>query len=407
MRVTYLTNRYPAISHTFIRRELLALERRGHRIDRVTIRPADVPLPDPEDEAERAVTSVLLGGSSLALVFRAFIEALRAPARALATIWFAIGLARRSGLSLAKMIAYLIEALVLVGVCRTKRSELLRVHFATNGAVVARLARRLGGPPYSIGVHGPNEFDAPERWDMEGLVAEASFVTAISHYCAAQIMRWSRPADWDRIEIVHCAVDPTFLAVLPLPGDGERRLCCVGRLAPQKGLPLLLDAFARAIAAGAPLGLDIVGGGPAADDLAAQAARLGIADRVRFHGPLSGAGVREVVAASHAMVMASFAEGLPVVLMEAMGLGRPAIATAIAGIPELVKQDENGWIVTAGDVDALAEAMIAFSRTPLEELTQRGRAAHEACAANHAIDAQVALLDAAIAKHVRGIRAGN
>ena len=402
MRVTYLTNHYPAVSHTFIRRELLALERRGHVVDRMSLRPCESALPDPLDEHERNLTTSLLGGSGARLLLRAIGEALRSPGRSLATFGFAIGLARRSSLPLLKMAAYFVEALVVVRLCRERASDLLRVHFGTNGAIVARLARRLGGPPYTLGIHGPDEFDAPDRWDLRGLVAESAFVTAISHYCAAQLMRWAAHSDWPKIEIVHCAVDPIFLEAAPFPEGAARRFCCVARLAPQKGLPLLLDALAQAIAAGADLALDLVGDGPARADLERQAKTLGLTDRVRFLGSLRGTGVRAVIVSSHAMAMASFAEGLPVVLMEAMGLGRPVIATAIAGIPELVNDGESGWLVAAGDVDALADAMIDLSRTPDDELSRLGRAAHKACAAAHEVDAQAVLLDAAIARHVPG-----
>lgn len=403
MRITYLTNRYPAVSHTFVRREILALEALGHTVERLTIRAAPDSLPDPADEAERARTTAILGAGRLRVLGAALGEAMRRPARTLAALGFALRLARRTRLPYPKLLAYLAEALIVTGICRRSGAELLRVHFGTNGAVVARLARRLGGPPYSVAVHGPDEFDAPERWDLGGTVAESAFTTAITRFCAGQIMRWSRTAHWRRIAVVRCAVGADFLALQPLPPDTEvRRLVTVARLAPQKGLPLLLDALAEARRHGAPLELAVVGDGPGRAALERQARRLGLGEAVRFHGALSGAGVRRAIEAAHAMVLPSFAEGLPVVLMEAFGLGRPAIATRIAGIPELVVDGENGWLVDSGNARALAEALEGFARLPLDELAAMGEAAHRAVRAAHRIEDQAAVLDHEIRRRLGG-----
>ncbi len=368
VRLLYFTNRYPAVSHTFIRREILGLEERGVEIERVALRadPIDA-LPDPLDRAEYGRTRLLLGGKAR-LATRILAGVARRPFQAIKVLLFALGLARRSGISRAKMVFYWAEALLLADLGRALGADFVRVHFGTNGAVVARLARRLGGPPYSIAYHGPDEFDAPERWDLGGTIAESAFVTAISSYCAAQLMRWSDPAHWDRIRIVRCLVDGDRFAEMPLP-EGPLRLCTIARLAPQKGLPLLLDALAEL---DAPPELVIVGGGPARAALEAQADTLGIADRVRFTGPLSGDDVRAVLADSHIFILPSFAEGLPVVIMEAMAVGRPVIATAITGVPELVVDGETGWLVPAGDKDMLVRAIDAAGALPHEKLAAIG-----------------------------------
>jgi glycosyltransferase involved in cell wall biosynthesis len=386
VRLLYFTNRYPAVSHTFIRREIVGLEAQGVTVERVALRadPIDA-LPDPLDRTEHARTRLLLGGGKARLMARILGGVARRPLVALKVLLFAIALARRSGLGIAKMLGYWAEAVLLADLGRALGTNLLRVHFGTNGAVVARLARRLGGPPYSIAYHGPDEFDAPERWDLRGTIAEAACVTAISHYCAAQLMRWSDPLHWDRIGVVHCLVDGDLFALTPLP-DGPLRLCTVARLAPQKGLPLLLDALAGL---GDPPELVVVGGGPARAALEAQAAALGLADIVRFTGPLSGEDVRATLMQSHAFILPSFAEGLPVVIMEAMAVGRPIIATAIAGVPELVEDGKTGWLVSAGDRNALVDAIGALRSTPRESLSAIGAAGAARVRARHLANIEI------------------
>ena len=391
VRLTYFTNRYPAISHTFIRREIAALEARGVTIDRVALRadPLDQ-LVDAEDRREYARTDVLLAKGRLALLAAVIAAAMTTPLRSARVLLFALGLGCRSGIPIAKMLAYWAEAALLRRCTLASGSDLIRVHFGTNCAIVARLAHRLGAPPFCIAYHGPDEFDAPERWNIRGTVAEARFVTAISSFCAAQLMRWSDVADWPRIHQVRCIVDTAQFNVAPMPG-GPFRLCTIARIAPQKGLPLLLDALAQL---SHPPGLDIVGDGPGRPALEAQAAQLGLGDQVRFLGSRDGAGVRAALAAAHVFILPSFAEGLPVVIMEALASGRPVIASAIAGTGELVDAG-CGWLVPAGDVAGLA-ATIALARdTDLAALAALGAHGRErVCERHAAADVAQNLMDA-------------
>ncbi|MEO1716157.1 MAG: glycosyltransferase family 4 protein [Planctomycetota bacterium] len=392
MRITYFTNHYPAVSHTFIKRELLALEALGHEVQRVSLR-GGAALVDEEDQREAARTENLLDLPKPVIAGHMLRRFLRRPGAVLGTLVFAMGLARRTGIGI-KMLAYYAEALVLSELCAKFGSQLVRVHFGTNGATVVRLCRRVGGPAYSVAYHGPDEFDAPVKWDLGGVVAESAFVTAITSFCSAQLKRWTAREHWDRVKIVRCAVNERFLEVVPIPDDGPRRVCVVARLSAQKGLPVLIEAFAAARNTG--LHLDIVGDGEFRSELEAMVAKHGLTDRVVFHGSLSGEGVRSVLEGASAMVMSSFAEGLPVVLMEAMGLGRPAIAPSIMGIPELVRPGENGWLGTTGDAESLADGLRAFADTSRQELERMGRAAHEAARERHSIDTEAAKLDGAI-----------
>ncbi len=394
MRVTYFTNHYPAVSHTFIKREILALERVGHEVQRVSLRRASS-LVDAEDRREAQQTENLLGLSKPALVGHMLRRLVRRPAAVLGTLAFAIGLAQRTGIGF-KMLAYYAEALVLAELCARFGSELVRVHFGSNGAVVARLCRRVGGPAYSIAYHGPNDFDNCEKWDIAGVIEESAFVTAISRFCESQLRRWCPVGAWGKIRIVRCAVDDRFLEAEPLPGGRPRRVCIVCRVAPPKGLPVLIEALCEARGRGAGLELDVVGDGPMREELEARVRELGLDDAVVFHGALSGDDVRGVIVRSSGMVLPSFAEGLPVVLMEAMGLGRPVITTRIMGIPELVVDGESGWLVTPSDQGALVEAMLALDGAADAELASFGRAGNAAVRRMHSIDREAAVLDEAL-----------
>ncbi len=390
MRITYFTNHYPAVSHTFIKRELLGLEALGHSIHRVSLRSAG-DLIDPQDRAEAAKTENLLELPKTALVGHMLRRLVRRPAAVAGTLVFAMGLARRTGIG-SKVLAYYAEALVLAELCARAQSELVRVHFGSNGAVVARLCRRVGGPAYSVAYHGPNDFDNCEKWDIAGTIDESAFVTAISRFCESQLRRWCPAGSWEKIRIVRCAVDGRFLEAQPMPGGRPRRLCIVCRVAPPKGLPVLVEALAEARRRGAELELDIVGDGPMRRELEARVRELGMSEAVKFHGALSGEDVRRVIVASSGFVLPSFAEGLPVVLMEAMGLGRPVITTRIMGIPELVVDGESGWLITPSDGAGLVEAMLALDGADDARLAEMGRAGNAAVRAMHSIEREAAAL---------------
>jgi glycosyltransferase involved in cell wall biosynthesis len=138
-------------------------------------------------------------------------------------------------------------------------------------------------------------------------------------------------------------------------------------------------------AAGTQVHLDIVGDGPERLQILSRIADLELQDCIHLHGALAGNGVRDVLASCHGFVLPSFAEGLPVVLMEALAMGRPVITTAINGIPELVRTGDNGWLIPSGDAAALAEAIQAFARMSPQELGRMGLAGRELVLQNHQI----------------------
>jgi glycosyltransferase involved in cell wall biosynthesis len=237
------------------------------------------------------------------------------------------------------------------------------------------LCRVLGGPPYSFTCHGPEEFDSPRQLALGEKVRRSAFTVAISNFGRSQLYRWTNLSDWPKVHVVRCIVDSAFLngdaAVVeqkPEPG----RLVSIGRLSEQKGFGVLMEAAAILRRQGVPFTLTILGDGELRPELEAAIARNDLKDAVILAGWAEAARVREEICRARALVMASFAEGLPVVMMEALALRRPVIATHVAGIPELVEPGVNGWLVPAGSPEALAEAMKAALTASDEELEKMG-----------------------------------
>lgn len=384
-RIGYLTNVYPAVSHSFVKREILALEARGFTVRRWSIRPFASDLPDPSDRREAALTEVLLAHPA-GIVVAAVLALLLHPLRSLRALRASLE-GRPAGLrAFVVRFAHFAEACYLAREARRAGIAHLHAHFGTNPAAVARLAYLLGGPPYSFTVHGPDEFDQPIAYNLGGKIADARFAVAISAYGRSQLMRWCRLAEWARIKIVRCGLDRDFLRD---PGPRQAAadtpvFSCVARLAPQKGLPVLVEAAALLRATGQNFLVRIAGDGELRSHLEEEVAARGLKDCFEFLGWASSEVVREVIASSAAFVLPSFAEGLPVAIMEALALCCPVIVTRIAGIPELV-DSSCGWVVDAGSATQLADAMRAAIAAPPEHLAamaQEGRrrvlAAHDA-----------------------------
>ncbi|MFN4243213.1 MAG: glycosyltransferase [Tepidisphaerales bacterium] len=347
---------YPKVSHAFIRREILALEALGTPVRRYSIRRSPEALVDPADVAEAEKTQVLLEGKGR-LVWDAVRWMLVRPGdlvRGLAMAW---RLAPGGMGALVKQLIYLVEAAGLAARCRRDGVTHLHAHFGTNPAAVALLCQVVGGPTYSFTVHGPDEFDAPAALRLGLKVRYAKFAVAISQYGRSQLCRWAELADWEKIHVVRCGVDASFLEGELTPPPTEPRFVCVARLSEQKGLPVLVEAMALLKQRGVEATVELIGDGPLRGMLERLVRERGLEGRVVFRGNQPSSEVRRAIVGARALVLPSFAEGLPVVLMEALALGRPAIATQIAGIPELIRPGETGWLVPPGDAEALAGAM--------------------------------------------------
>ena len=383
MKIAYLINQYPKVSHSFIRREIAGIEASGIRVMRFSIRSCSTELVDEADKLELEQTRVVLGSGILRLLFGLIRVAVTRPIRLLKALWLALRLGLSSEQGVWRHLAYLAESCVLLRWFSDAGVDHVHAHFGTNSTTVAMLCRVIGGPAYSFTVHGPEEFDKVKALGLAEKVERAAFVVTVSSFGKSQLYRWCAGEEWSKIHVVHCGVDNGFLTQPPIAVPAEPRLVCVGRLCEAKGQLLLLNAVSQLAAEGLELKLVLVGDGPLRAELQARIARLGLQDHVEIIGWASNNDVRQHILAARAMVLPSFAEGLPVVVMEALALGRPVISTYVAGNPELIEPGVCGWLVPPGSVEALTAAMRAALQLPVEKLEQMGRNGAQRAALQH------------------------
>ena len=390
MKIAYFINQYPKVSHTFIRREILALERLGFSIQRIALRGWSEITPDAEDQKEQAITRYVLQRGAWGVVAPTLRLMLTSPLRMWRTLRFAIHVSQRSDHHLLLHLIRLAEACCILPWLRESGSQHLHAHFGTNSAEVAMYVRCLGGPPYSCTVHGPEEFESPMC--LAEKVGKSAFVAAISSYGRSQLYLRCASADWPKVQVVRCGVEPAFYREATQETPRDHRLVCVGRLCEAKGQLLLVEAAVQLRSKGVNLELVLAGDGPLRGEIEASIKRHGLGEYVRITGWISSEGVRREILAARALVLPSFAEGLPVVIMEAMTLRKPVLSTFVAGIPELVCNGENGWLFPAGSLQELADAMQdCLAKTDLE-IRRLGDAAFERATALHSIDTEAAKL---------------
>lgn len=395
LRVAYLVNHYPKVSHSFIRREILALERLGISVQRIAVRGWDADVPDGADQAEQSRTQYVLRRGVLALLRPTLQTLLASPANFMRALSLACRMGWRGDRALPYHLVYLAQACQILWWLRAAGASHLHAHFGTNPAEVAMLVGALGGPSFSFTVHGPEEFDRPEALRLGEKVRQSAFAVAISSFGRSQMYRWVGYADWPRVKVVHCGLEAGFHAgTEDLAAPAASRLVCVGRICEQKGQLLLIAALKTVVDKRVPVELVLAGDGEMRAEVEALVATAGLAAHVRITGWISSAQVREEILAARALVLPSFAEGLPVVLMEAMALGRPVISTFVAGIPELVRHGEDGWLVPAGDVGALASAIEDCLQAPASTLARMAESARARALTRHSIATEAAKLAA-------------
>lgn len=359
--LAYLVSRYPAISHTFILREIAHLRALGFSIQVASINAPDR-RPEQMDAAERAEAQATYGvkahglsGALAALVF----WCLRAPGVLLATLKES----RRFGL--LKGLAYTVEAAMVARWMHGLALQHLHVHFGNAGASVGTLVKRLCGCHLSYTIHGPDEFDDVHGQQLAYKMHVADRVVCISQFARSQLMRISAPADWPKFTVCRLGVDASVFTGAPKPATGgATRLLSVGRLTPAKGQVLLVQACGQLRDQGVAFHLDIVGDGPDRGRVAAEVERLQLHSHITLHGALTQDRVRDALTRSDGFVLPSLAEGIPVVLMEAMSSYVPCISTPVNGIPELIEPGRTGLLAIPGDVDSLVAQLRLLCTQP-------------------------------------------
>ncbi len=383
LTVAYLVNQYPQPSHTFIRREIAALESLGVKVQRYSVRQWGQKLVDPRDQEEQRKVRVVLHEGTPGLLLATLQALFTRPAALFRTFALACRVGWRSHAGLAKHLIYVLEACVLRGWLEDAGIKHVHAHFGTNSTAVAMLVRELGGPGYSFTAHGPDEWDKPEALAIGEKVARSAFTIVISHFGRSQAQRWVDYRHWEKIKIVRCGIDDSFLNAAKTPPPHAPRLVCVGRLGQAKGQLALVQAAARLAAEGLQFELALIGDGPMRQPIESLIAKHNLHDHVKLLGWRDNDEVRREIQNSRAMVMPSFAEGLPVVFMESLALERPVITTHIAGVPELVRHGTSGWLVTPSAIEPLVDAMREALTMPVNRLWQMGRAGAEIVAENH------------------------
>jgi len=369
MKLAYLLGTYPLPSETFVRKEIESLEEFGQPVVRFAARAWDSQVVDPKDIAEQERTDYLLSGGKGRLLIDALATVFRHPLRGLAMLPRIWRLYRNAGKTPAVFAAYALEALAF----RTRAARLglqhVHCHFSNNATAIAMLAHGLGGPTYSFTVHGPDELVDPKTRSLGMKAREAAFVVAITDYCRGRILA-EAPDVADKVQIIHCGIDPQDFAFDGAAPDTSR-IVCVGRLCFNKGQRHIPAAVAKVKAEFPDLVIDLLGGGDDEVLVREEITRHGVEKQVILHGWATGAQVRETIRQSRALLLPSYAEGLPIVIMEALAIGRPVLTTRITGIPELVDAG-CGWLFEPGDVDAIAEALRGVMRATAAERAAMG-----------------------------------
>jgi colanic acid/amylovoran biosynthesis glycosyltransferase len=359
-RLAYLVSDYPAISHTFILREVLGLRARGFAIRVASINSIGRPPSElaNEERAEAAATFYIKQAGVAGAVRAHLRTLLRRPAAYLRGLMFALSLAGTDLRQILFALFYFTEALMLGNWMASQDLNHVHVHFVNPASTVGLIASRIFAFGFSFTVHGPDEFYDVRGQRLSEKIAGATFVFCIGHFARSQLMKVSSPRHWSKLDIAPLGVDVEVFAPQPLRAANDPfQLLCVGRLVPAKGQHILIAAVDRLLREGRNVSLRFVGDGPDRASLEREANARGLAGHINFEGNVNQDRIRRFYREADAFVLASFAEGIPVVLMEAMAMGIPCISTMITGIPELIRDGIDGFLVMPSDDHALAQTI--------------------------------------------------
>ncbi len=398
MRIGYFAGIYPRATDTFIQREISGLRARGFDVRTFSVRRSGSDHDVSDDiRAEKRNTYFLLPVNPVRLFIANVRQLASAPLRYLGALRLAWRTSRDGARGRLYQLFYFQEAVMLAAELRRQRIAHLHNHLGDASGTVTLLACRMADIGYSMTFHGPHIFFDPLHWALREKVRHAHFTVCISHYCRSQMMLFTDQPDWSRLVIVHCGIDPARYAYAA-PRDRARRLLYTGRLAAEKGLPVLFESLRHLKVRGYDFELTLVGDGPDRGALETMALQLDIVERVVFAGFCGQDEVLARLRQSDALLLPSFAEGVPVSLMEAMACGLPVIATYVGGVVELVEHMVTGLMVHAGDADSL-EAAIAQYLDDAHLRSRVSRQGREKVVSEFNIDTEVDKLAALFTQH--------
>ncbi|MGO9759952.1 MAG: glycosyltransferase family 4 protein [Solirubrobacteraceae bacterium] len=386
VKIAYLCSMYPAVSHTFVLREVNALRRLGAEIATFSIRRASTAhVLAHADRIAFDSTYAILPPRWPALFTTHLKLALRAPLAYLSTLVFALRLAPAGLRGRLWQCFYFVEAVMLWQECRHRGIRHIHVHLANAAADIALLASRLGSAvepkrqwSWSFTMHGPTEFSDVAHYRLAEKLRHAHFVVCISDYTRSQLMALTPPLIWSRLRVIHVGIP---LEQFTRSDNGRSAsayptILFIGRQVPEKGQAVLLEAAAMLAERGHKFNLTLAGEGPSRRALEHMADSLGLASQVSFPGAVGQDEICDLYSDASVFCLPSFAEGVPGVLMEAMAMELPVVSTRITGIPELIDDGDNGLLVAPGRADELADALerLLVDRSMRREMGSRARA---------------------------------
>ena len=358
LRLAYLTSEYPAVSHTFILREIQELRKQSIDVYTASVNPSrNLDNMAPEEIAESRATLYIKNSSLLQLLSAHVYLALCSPLRYYRMIRKACSIVLNWPVKRSKVFAYFMGAGVLLKWMRLKGVQHIHVHFTDSAASAALIAASGGSITYSLSIHGPVEFYNIDKEFLQEKAQQAQFIRCISYFCQSQVMTVLPPDQWSKLHIVHCGVDPDQYAPRPNPENDTPVMLCVGRLVALKGQYLLLQACKRLRAQGVRFNLFFVGDGPERKPLESYCRELQLDDVVTFTGPIGQDKIHTYYDKADIFVLPSFAEGVPVVLMEAMAKEIACLSTYVGGIRELIRSNQNGILIAPSDIDTLTKTL--------------------------------------------------
>jgi colanic acid/amylovoran biosynthesis glycosyltransferase len=378
IRIAYFLSRYPAISHTFFLKEILGLREIGFEIETASVNPPDRPtsqLP-PIEAAEARNTYCLKQIGAWGALYTLVTITFSHPRVILRGLRAAASLGRWDLSLRIYALFYVVEAFLL-GLWMSRRGlRHLHVHFGGAVSTVAMLAAEAWGFDYSMTIHGPEEFYEAEQCYLPRKIERAKFIFCISDFCRSQLMKYSHPVHWNKMHVVRLGVDTEEFRPVSREAKVPLQIVCVGRLVAAKGQHILLQAFSRVRSKGQAVHLTYIGDGPDRTSLEREVAEYRLGEHVTFRGALNHDQTREQMAKADIFALASFAEGIPVALMEAMAMGIPCVSTSVAGIPELIRDNVDGLLVPPSSAESFASAIesLVLDHALRERLGTTGRA---------------------------------
>lgn len=374
LRIAYLTSDYARPSDTFIRNEVNELRRLGAVVDTYSIRRTPVGVDvDADVVAHQKSTDYILERGFIKILFAVARIKLAHPIRYVRAAWLAWRTAAPGIRGLLLQIAYLMEACYLAARLIDRKTKILHNHIGENSATVAMLASEISGLPFSLTIHGPYIFYAPQKWALGEKLSRAAFTACISDFCRGQCRAFSPESAWPRLHVVRCSVQPLFIEEPSPRQPGQQpHFVCTGRLCVEKGQRLLIDAAKQLIASAPTARISLIGDGPDRRSLERAIRDANLQNHVSILGWQSSLATRDALLNATALVIPSMAEGLPIVAMEALACRCPVIATNIAAMSELIEPGKNGWLIPSGSVEALAAVLQEVTKCDDVQLRQMG-----------------------------------